>query len=49
MQDFDIANKSELLMLSTEGKPKKKYGKKLKKNDEFEATFIIKLYQASDF
>ena len=36
-------------MLSTEGKPKKRHGKKLKMNDEFEVTFIIKLYQASDF
>ena len=36
-------------MLSAEGKPKRKYGKKPKKNAEFEPTFIIKLYQASDF
>ena len=36
-------------MLSTKGKPKKKHGNRPKKNDEFEETFIIKLYQASDF
>ena len=49
MQDLDLPKNQSCSFFTTEGKPKEKYGKKLKNNAEFEATFTKKLYQASDF
>ena len=49
MQDFDLVINQSCSFSATQGKPKRKYGKKLKKNAEIEAAFTKKLYQASDF
>ena len=49
MQNLDLLINQSCSFSATQGKPKKKHGKKPKKNDEFEATFTKKLYQASGF